>query len=78
MKRLIWWCVTLVFGIAALIGALLVAYSSVLLFFLLAGRAYPDFESPGVRGASIMLVAGAVHLVFGIMVPKWLDLDQLL
>ena len=78
MKRIAWWCIKIVCGIAVTFGTLGVVFAAALLFNLLTGRIEAGFHYPPVEVAAGFLVAGLFILVIGLKAPTWLDIDRLL
>jgi len=77
MRRVAWWSIKVVCGIAAIYGTFIVAFSSADLFFLLTGRVQPDFRQPGVAFVSSLLAIGLVLMIGGYKAPTWFDIDRL-
>lgn len=78
MKVLGWWILNLISGVAALVGAILVGWSSLEVYYLAAGRVQPDFEQPPLAVVVPMLIVGIVLLIGGYMLNKWLNKDNVL
>ena len=78
MKKVAWWIIKIVCGVAAVLGTLLVAMGSMELYFLLLGRVVPSFEQPGVPFVTTYWVTGLVLMIGGYKLPGWLKIDRLL
>ncbi len=65
MRRVAWWSIKIVCGVAAIYGTFIVAFSSADLFFLLTGRVQPDSEQPSVAYVSTLLAIGLVFMIGG-------------
>lgn len=64
MKMVLLWLLDLACGLAALLGALLVGWTSIEVFYLVTGRVQPDFEQPPLTAVVPLLILGLV-LLFG-------------
>lgn len=51
----------------ALTGVLIVNWPSMILFWLISGRIQPDFETPSIPAAIMLLIIGLFALVVGYM-----------
>jgi len=64
MKAILLWILDLISGLAALLGALLVGWNSIEVYYLVTGRVQPDFEQPPLVVVVPLLIFGLV-LLFG-------------
>ena len=64
MKTVLFWILDLISGLAALLGALLVGWSSVEAYYLVTGRVQPDFDQPPLTAVVPLLITGLI-LLFG-------------
>jgi len=78
MRKVAWWSIKIVCGVATLYGTLIFAFYSADLFFLLTGMVYPDYRQPGVAIVSTWLVIGLVLMIGGYKAPTWFNIDRLL
>ena len=78
MKVLGWWFLNLVSGAAALLGAILVGWNSLEVYYLVTGRVHPDFEQPPLAVVVPFLIVGLVLLVGGYLLHKWLRKDNVI
>ena len=65
MKVILLWILNLISGFAAILGALLVGWNSIEIFYLLTGRVQPDFEQPPLTVVVPLLIFGLVFLFGG-------------
>lgn len=79
MGKVAWIIIRMISGIAALIGAIMVGWSSVALFFLVTGKVTVYFDQPPpATGLAIVLAVGIFLLIGGYKAPKLLGIDRLL
>ena len=79
MRRIAWWSIKIICGVAAIYGTFLVAFSSADLFFLLAGMVHPDYyRQPSITFVSAWLAIGLVLMIGGYKAPTWFNIDRLL
>lgn len=64
MKTLLRWILDLFCVLVALLGALLVGWSSIEAYYLMTGRVQPGFEQPPLAVVAGMFIAGLI-LLFG-------------
>ena len=64
MKVFLIWILDLMSGLAALLGALLVGWNSIEMYYLVTGRVQPDFEQPSLAVVVPLLIFGLI-LLFG-------------
>jgi len=64
IKVFLLWILDLICGLAALLGALLVGWNSIEVYYLVTGRVQPDFEQPPLAVVVLLLIFGLV-LLFG-------------
>ena len=76
MKTLLYWLLELLSGLAALLGALLVGWNSIEVYYLVTGRVHPDFEQPPLTVVVPLLIFGLVLLFGGWGLHKWLKKDN--
>ncbi len=78
MSKFAWWIIKIISGTAAIIGAAIVGWSLVALFYLITEKVtlYPDPRS--IADLATALVVGIVLLIGGYKAPKWLRIDRLL
>ena len=76
MKKLVRWIIKFISGTIAFVGAYMVAWFSVELFYLITGRIQEDFEQPGVAIVAVALGIGIVLLIVGYKAQKWLGIDR--
>ena len=77
MKVLGWWILNLISGAAALVGAILVGWTSLEVYYLVTGRVQTDFDQPPLVVVVPMLMVGLVLLIGGYLVHKWLRKDNI-
>ena len=65
IKVILLWILNLISGLAALLGALLVGWNSIEIFYLLTERVQPDFEQPPLTMVVPLLIFGLVLLLGG-------------
>ena len=65
MKVILLWILNLISEFAAILGALLVGWNSIEIFYLLTGRVQPDFEQPPLTVVVPLLIFGLVFLLGG-------------
>jgi len=70
MKAPGWWFLNLISGAAALLGAILVGWNSMEVYYLVTGRVHPDFEQPPLAVVVAFLIFGLVLLVGGYLLHK--------
>ena len=76
MKVALLWILNLVSGIAAILGALLVGWNSIEVYYLVTGRVQPDFEQPPLSAVVPLLVIGLLLLFGGWALHKRLRKDD--
>jgi hypothetical protein len=76
MKVLGLWFLNLISGAAALLGAILVGWNSIEVYYLVTGRVHPDFEQPPLAVVVPFLIVGLVLLIGGYLLHKWLRKDN--
>ena len=76
MKVLLLWILDVVSGLAAVLGALLVGWNSIEVFYLVTGRVQPDFEQPPLTIVVPFLIIGLVLLFGGWGLHRWLRRDN--
>ncbi len=76
MKAVLLWVLHLVSGLAAFLGALLVGWNSLEVYYLATGRVQPDFEQPPLATVVPLLIVGWVLLLGGWGLRKWLQKDN--
>ena len=59
-------------GLAALLGALLVGWNALEIWYLATGRVTPDLEQPPLEAVVPLLMLGLVLLVGGWALRRWL------
>ena len=64
MKVLLVWILDVFCGLLALVGALLVGWNMIEIYYLVTGRVHPDFEQPPLAVVVPLLITGLV-LLFG-------------
>ena len=64
MKAALLWILNLASGIAAMLGALLVGWNSIEVYYLVTGRVQPGFEQPPLGAVLPLLIIGLL-LLFG-------------
>lgn len=64
VKVFLLWILDLICGLAALLGALLVGWNSIEVYYLVTGRVQPDLEQPPLAVVVLLLIFGLV-LLFG-------------
>ncbi len=79
MGKIAWLIIKVLSGLAALVGAVMVGWSSVALFYLLTGKVtlYLD-QPPPAAGLATVFIIGLILLIGGYKAPDWLDIDRLL
>ena len=70
MKALGWWFLNVISGASALVGAILVGWNSLEVYYLVTGRVQPDFEQPLLAVVVPMLMVGLVLLIGGYLLQK--------
>ena len=76
MKVLFLWILDVVSGLMAVLGALLVGWNSIEVFYLVTGRVQPDFEQPPLAVVVPLLIIGLVLLFGGWGLHRWLRRDN--
>lgn len=76
MKVILLWVLDLISGLAALLGALLVGWNSIEIYYLLTGRVQPDFEQPPLIVVVPLFIFGLALLFGGWGMHKWLRKDS--
>ena len=76
MKVIGWWFLNLISGAAALVGAILVGWNSLEVYYLVTGRVQTDFDQPPLAVVVPMLIVGLVLLIGGYLLHKWLRKDN--
>ena len=76
MKVIGWWFLNLISGAAALVGAILVGWNSLEVYYLVSGRVQTDFDQPPLAVVVPMLIVGLVLLIGGYLLHKWLREDN--
>lgn len=64
IKVFLLWILDLICGLAALLGALLVGWNSIEVYYLVTGRVQPDLEQPPLAVVVPLLIFGLI-LLFG-------------
>ncbi len=72
MKVLLLWILDICCGLLALIGALLVGWNMIEVYYLVTGRVHPDFEQPTLAVVVPLLFIGLAFLFGGWRLHKWL------
>ena len=72
------WLLGVLSGVSAFVGALLVGWNAVEVYYLSIGRVQPDFEQPPLGFVLVLLVIGIVLLVGGWSAGRWLKKDDLI
>jgi predicted lysophospholipase L1 biosynthesis ABC-type transport system permease subunit len=70
------WFLDLISGLAALLGALLVGWNSIEVYYLVTGTVQPDFEQPPLTVVVPLLIFGLVLLFGGWRLHKRLRKDS--
>ena len=76
MKAILLWILDLICGLAAVLGALLVGWNSIEVYYLATGRVQPDFEQPPLAVVVPLLIVGLVLLFGGWGLHKRLRKDN--
>ncbi len=76
VKVLLVWILDVASGLAAVLGALLVGWNVLEVFYLLTGRVQPDFEQPPLAVTVPLLMLGLLLLFGGWGVHRWLRKDN--
>ncbi len=76
MKAILLWILDLISGLAALLGALLVGWNSIEVYYLVTGRVQTDFEQPPLIVVVPLLIFGLVLLFGGWGLHKRLRKDN--
>ena len=76
MRTFLHWVLGVFSGLIAFIGALLVGWNSVEVYYLVTGRVQPDFEQPPLTVVVPLLVFGMVLLLGGWGLHRWLKKDS--
>ena len=71
-----WWLLNLISGVAALLGAILVGWNSLEIYYLVTERVQPDIDQPPLAVVVPFLIVGLVLLVGGYLLHKWLRKDN--
>ena len=72
IKVILLWFLDLLCGLVAVLGALLVGWNSIEVYYLVTGRVQPDFEQPPLSVVVPFLIIGLVFLFGGWGMHKWL------
>ena len=76
MKVFLLWILNLISGLAALLGAMLVGWNSIEVYYLVTGRVQPDFDQPPLTAVLILLILGFVLLFGGWALNRRLKKDS--
>ncbi len=76
LKVILLWLLDIGSGLIALLGALLVGWNSIEVYYLLTGRVQPDFEQPPLTVVVPLLILGLVFLFGGWALHKSLRKDS--
>ena len=76
MKTFLYWLLGFFGGSAAFIGALLVGWNSLEVYYLVTGRVEPGFEQPPLTVVVPLLILGLVLMFGGWAAHKWLKKDN--
>jgi len=76
MKTILFWVLDVISGLLALLGALLVGWNSIEVYYLVTGRVQPDFEQPPLAIVVPFLIIGLIFLFGGWGLHKWLRKDN--
>ena len=76
LKVILLWLLDIGSGLVALLGALLVGWNSIEVYYLVTGRVQPGFEQPPLTVVVPLLILGLVFLFGGWALHKWLRKDS--
>ena len=66
------WLASLISGAAVLVGALLIGWNSLEVYYLVTGRIRPDLDQPPLTVVVSMLILGLALLICGYSIRRWL------
>jgi len=72
MRVLTSWILNAFSGLTALLGALLVGWNLIEIYYLSTGRVHPDFEQPSLGVVILLLIFGLILLFGGWGLQRWL------
>ncbi len=76
MRVFVLWILDITSGITAFLGAILVGWNSLEVYYLVTGRVIPDFEQPSLAVVVPLLFLGVILMLGGYVLHRQLRKDN--